>query len=344
MALNTPNNMVLRVPDKKIVIASSFEGVVNNGAKECGVVSLAAYERMVNDGRLEGLHSFAKEDPETVMKAFIFLRPMVAVAEDYLTVLMLIARNMATSTAIAKGNIRTEKYTKDAIAHFQSEFAHIKELTKDQRAEFKKEFYIERKSRQDADYRAWLGLQEPYAETLEQLRILNPLKTFDAKTGALTGGFVLYYVTSKDEASAFQLCTVYGELGIFKPGELGGTSILQPGENWADVFESMRTCLIKREHIIGKETVPDVDKVEQMRIAAEERAQVPRKQVWRLQDRYDPEEIGALKAAGFDHQFIVTGGYAFLDDYDKARAAGVPVVERSRMAQTLSDYAKEKGF
>ncbi len=341
------------VPQKKVVIASSFEGVVNNGAKECGVVSLAAYEQMVKGGRLKNQRSFAKEDQQTVMKAFLALRPLVAVAGDYLTVLMLIRNHMATATAMVNGNGRSEQYKKESVAHFQKEFEIIKDRTKDQRAEFNKEFYAERKARQTADYNGWLALQEPFAETIEQFRQLNELKSFSVDnlirgqfegfvSHYQSGGFKLYYVTSKDEASTYQLCTVYGEFGRFKPGEVSDR-ILTPGDDWASFFESLKTCLIHRDCIVGKETVENVDKLVQMQMVAKKEG-VPPAQVWRLQDRFDKDEIETLKAAGFEHQFIVTGGYAFPTDYDQARSHGVAVIERGKMASQLAAYAQAGGF
>jgi hypothetical protein len=71
---------------------------------------------------------------------------------------------------------------------------------------------------------------------------------------------------------------------------------------------------------------------------------VPPAQVWRLQDRFDKEEIETLRAAGFEHQFIVTGGYAFPTDYAEARRNGVMVIERNKLASELAAYAEARGF
>lgn len=79
-------------------------------------------------------------------------------------------------------------------------------------------------------------------------------------------------------------------------------------------------------------------------IMAAEKEGIPRSQVLRVQDRFDETEIRELRQAGFEHQFIVKGGYAFPSDYEKARKGGIPVFERHDMARFLSEFAREKGF
>ena len=329
--------MAFYVPQKKIVIASSFEGVVNNGAKECGVVSLAAYRKMVKEGHIKDTDALLKHSENWIMATFLALRPLVAVAEDYLTVMQIIGRLYPDQTR------RLVEDRDVSMVKFVGEmFEYIKSQTAKERAIFKTEFYAERKNRQESNYKAWLNLQKPFSETIEQFRKLNELKMFDEKTAVQTSGFKLYYVTSKDEASTYQLCTVYGEFGRFQPGEVSD-SIFTPGEDYAALFESMKTCLIRRDCIIGKETVENVDKLVQMKMVAEKENISPA-QVWRLQDRYDKNEFETLKTAGFTHQFVVTGGYAFPTDYANARDDGIVVVERGLMAQTLSDYARENGL
>ena len=283
----------LYIPDKKYVIASSFEGIINNDARECGAVSLSVWERMVASGRLKGYASFEGYDSKLVMKEFLFLRPLVAVAEDYLTVLMLIQNYKTTVKNIVRNPWYGPRFMKEVIAHFKDEFERVKFGTLEQRAEFKDGFKSERRSRQVSHYRDWLGLQYPYVESLAQFRKLSPLKKFDPVGGEMTGGFLLYYVTSKDEFSTWGLCNYYGELEFFTKNELTDPNLFRSGENLAEYFNSMKNCLITREHIIGVETVPDADKVKQMTLVAE-RENIPHKQVIRLQDRYDlwEREIG----------------------------------------------------
>lgn len=342
------NMAQLYIPMKKIAIASSFEGVVNNGAKECGFVSFNAQQRMMAAGRMpanvKGFFGRSIEPDEfraqpeirdsVVMRAFLLLRPLVAVAADYLALLEAIELNSERAKRLVSAR-RT-----DDFQFFIGRVNETKEnMPKETAAAFKEAFYAEREMRKKNDYGKWLALQEPFMETIAQLRELALLRTY--KQNEVKSGFVLYYVTSKDEQSTFELCNIYGELGHFRPGEVGKP--LDPAENWASVFSQMQTCLIRRENIVGLETVQTADKVSQMDAVAQ-KAEVGRKNVWRVNDRYDEAEIAELKVAGFEHNFIVTGGYAFPQDYEIARQNGIPVLEREHMAEQLATYAQEKGF
>ena len=340
------SNQMLYTPNKKIVIASSFEGVVNNGATECAFVAINTVRRMVARGympfhgrdrarvkqySIDTFKSF-KDLPQT--QAFLRLRPLVAVAGDYLTVLQIVADNEDDAKQLVDG-----VHVESNINFFSREFEVQKKKSSKEREIFGKEFYVVRKETQDKDYKAWLSLQEPFPHTIEQLRILNSLK--NAQDNDFSG-FVLYYVTSKDEASTYQLCNVYGELNIFKNGEISEVKF-KPGVDYAKWFENLKTCMISEERIIGKNNVVDADKIKQM-IMVSDKENVPREQVFRVQDRYDENEIETLKQEGFRHHLIVNGGYAFPLDYAKAQKAGIPVIERADMAKSLSEYAKNNGF
>jgi len=339
-------NRQLYIPNRKIIVASSFEGVVNNGAKECLFVSLNTYDKMLHDKSLHGrsilLGSLTPQEfrsskavrDSKILETFLKLRPLVAVAEDYLNVLQIAVEYPDLGARIARGDAA-------AIQFAEGEFEALKASTTKQREVFKKEFYVERKKQQDASYKEWLALQEPYADTLEQLRILSSLKK-EAGTRDFSG-FTLYYVTSKDEATTYQLCTVYGEFNLFKDGEVKPSIGFDKEKSWPAYFQSLQTCLITQERIIGKDKVEKADKVKQMALAAAQE-NIPNGQVFRVNDRYDAEEFSALKAAGFVHNFVVTGGYAFQQDYDKAQKAGIRVVEKNRLAETLSEYASKLGF
>jgi hypothetical protein len=336
----------LCIPNKKIVIASSFEGVFNNGAKECAFVSINAFNKMAANKALSSKGFFGqrilepdefrgkKVSDSVEVKAFLALRPLVAVAEDYLTVLLLIDRYPGGAAHI------TREMSETNVSFFTANFNDLKGRMQAERTAFKSAFYQERKARQEKDYRSWLALQEPYPETLEQLRILNALK--DSQPGSKVNGFFLYYVTSKDEQSTLDLCKVYAQFG-----QMGTTEILDAipqNTDWQAYLRSLQTCLISPERIIGITKVPGGDKLRQMStIFGLENMNDPA-QVWRINDRYDEEEIASLKGAGFVHYFVSTGGYAFPEDYEKARRNGIPVIERSHLADSLSDYAAENGF
>jgi hypothetical protein len=337
------------IPQKKVVVASSFEGVLNNGAMECAFTSLNAFNKIARKGaiRSDGFFGQGIMEPDEfrqlnlpgsmLVKAFLALRPLVAVAEDYLTVLMLIeahggaAREVVTNTS------------KEGVEFFTEAFKRLKGTTAEARAAFRTAFYEERKACQEKSYPSWLALQEPYPETLDQLRLLNALK--DGPAGASNGvnGFFLYYVTSKDEASTLQLCNVYASLGSMKATEVSAAAISAAG-GWPAYVASLKTCLISPDRIIGIQKVAGGDKLRQMQmILAQENIDDPAR-IWRVNDRYDEAEIASLKSGGFVHYFISAGGYAFPHDYETARQNGIPVIERARLAEELSQYAEQKGF
>ena len=85
----------LYIPKTKIVVASSFEGIVNDGAPECGLTSFNAYQQMEEGkgryfGRVVEPADFHEINDSKEMRAFLALRPVVELAEDYLTVIELI--------------------------------------------------------------------------------------------------------------------------------------------------------------------------------------------------------------------------------------------------------------
>jgi hypothetical protein len=339
----------LYVPKKKIAIASSFEGVVNNGATECAFVAMNAMQRMIGNKQLPGFYGYFfnqytidefksnKVKNSEVVQAFLKLRPLVAVASDYLTVLQVIEIKSEKAFNIIKKDRPIDQINSD-IEYLTRYFSSTKSAFSGEREIFDKVFYEVRKETQK-DYGAWLSLQEPFPHTIEQMRILNSLKSAQGKDFA---GFVMYYVTSKDEASTYQLCNVYGELNLFKNGEISDVKF-NPEVEYAKWFESLKTCLISEDRIIGKNKVEKADKVKQMVMVAE-KENIPRNQVLRVQDRFDEKEIAELKQAGFEHHLIVKGGYAFPSDYEKAQKAGIPVFEREKMAEFISEFAREKGF
>lgn len=328
------------MPQKKIAVASSFEGVVNNGARECALVSFNAYHRLLEKKQVCG-HRFmdvmepdrfnreAKRD--AVVNAFLNLRPLVAVAEDYLTVIQIISLNLQHLPSLQV------REAEEVFRFFKKEFESAKQATPDSRAAFKEAFYAERKRLQEADYGKWLSLQQPYEDTVQQLRILAKLRALGAD-GKVSNGFALYYVTTKDAKSTWELCTVYGKLGSLEAGEVSD-GIKAGTMDWPGYLAQLSTCLIKKDHILAKENGSQPEKMK----AISDAEGIPPGLVWRLNDRYDEKEAAELKAGGFPY-FVVTGGYAFPWDYEKARSAGITVIKRERLAESLSSIAKEKGI
>lgn len=318
--------MTIYVPDRKIALASSFEGVVNDGVRECALTSVNAYERMhpgATYGRIVEPQDYSSVQDSTLIRAFLLLRPLVEVAEDYHTVIDVILRNPRLAHRLVQNPEDERLYDV-----FGPAFEKRKAETAEERRVFGAkggEFYQERKRMQDADYEAWLGVQAPYPESIAQLREL--VKTQRARRGVIQSGFVPYFGTSKDEASTWELCRYYSRTGRLEPRDVG---------------DMVAECVIHPSRIIGKETT--TDKLKQMVIIGG-LEDVPKNQVWRLNDRYDPAQQEQLHADGFNHQFFVTGGYAFPHEVRRAREdRNLVVVNRQNMAEELAAFAKGHGF
>ncbi|MFH1222054.1 MAG: hypothetical protein V1492_03140 [Candidatus Micrarchaeota archaeon] len=354
-------------PQKKIVVALSFEGVLNNGVKECAFVSLNAYKRMIDNGQIRSVitkggffrkilepDEFIKNPvnplkpaikDSAIVAAFVALRPLVAVAEDYYTVLQVI--NVNHEMAVLLGSPKNI----DVYRYFIDKFEALKswQSTAEERQIFKKEFYAERERIKQVSYEKWLSLQEPYKETIEQLRALA--KTREFESGELARGFELYYLSAKDEGSIKELCNFYTKFGHLLDIEVGqerGAAGI--GENVqvevlrAEFLQRLSNCIVHPDHIIGLKKNPGGDKLLGMKGITEEQG-VPPAQVWNVNDRLEkPEEIKRLKDAGFVNQFILTGGYAFPWEYDEAPRYGVHVLQRPHMAVILSTIAGLAGF
>ena len=79
-------------------------------------------------------------------------------------------------------------------------------------------------------------------------------------------------------------------------------------------------------------------------VILEEKEFISPEKVWRINDRYDAEQQEQLRKAGYAHQFIVTGGYCFPHDYERAEREGITVLDRPGLAKALGKYAQEHGF
>ncbi|MFH0837461.1 MAG: hypothetical protein V1870_04990 [Candidatus Aenigmatarchaeota archaeon] len=315
------------IPKNVVVIASSFEGIVNDGATECALTSLNAYHNQNPDAFL-GRKIDSKEFSEnyigsTEVKAFLALRPMVAVAEDYHTVLEMIRQNQEKASMLVDDKNNVELYS-----FFEEEFKRIKERTKEERDVFGKAkegfFYKERKALQEADYDAWNNTQKPYDDTLPQFRLL--VDTQQWMEGLPIRGFYPRFATSKDEDSTHKLCILYTKVQKLEPGDTEGNR-----------------CLIPRDGIIGIETVPSKKKSEQLAVLAN-RFGIPRDQVWRLNDRYDINEQEELKNAGFENQFFLPG-YTTPHEIEKVKTDSmIRLLDRNNFAKQLSDFAEKLGL
>ncbi len=310
----------------RIAIASSFEGVVNDGARECALVALNAYHNQDHKAFYGEKLSAAEFNERCVysplVKAFLALRPLAEVAEDYRTILDLI--KMYQSKAL---NLVSDPGDAPAYALLEERFNKLKQRTAAQRNEFGKGkeslFYKERAALQ-RDYDSWLSLQSPFEDTLPQFRLLVDTQTWDGDNAV--SGFFPRFATSKDEASTYALCNFYAKVRKLDPADVEGMK-----------------CLIPRDGIIGMETVPSRNKVEQLAVIVD-RLEVPRSQVWRINDRYDQGQQEELYDAGFTYQFFLPG-YAAPSEIERAKGDKmVRILERKRFAEQLAAYAEEWGF
>jgi len=318
-------------PKFKIVLASSFEGIINNGVYECALTSFNAYQNMP-----EGKNKFFRKSIEpkefSVIKnskeieAFLRLRPLVEIAEDYLTVIELIEKYPRLIDEMLQ-NPKEESSYLPLIEKFEE----IKSESPERRKRFKEEFYRERERMQKRDYENWLNLQEPFSDTIAEFRTLvNTQKRINGRDSysSIISGFVPWFSTSKDETSTYNLCSFYTKVMKLYP---------------TDVAENGKfTCMISRDRIIGLEHTRD--KVEQLKTIAK-KENIPRAQVWRINDRYDPKQQIQLRDEGFAYQFLLKGGYVFPHDIKKAENdPTIIILERKNFAKTLGEFAKKWGF
>ncbi len=318
LAYNVPDKPEIYRPKVTIPVASSFEGVVNDGAPECGLVSWNAYPNFF--GHRYETDAFGYLRAQEAFKAFLKLRPLVEVASDYMAILKMINKYERQARELAKHGAPQEAYR-----FFINNFVDTAvEIGAEQLAGFDRRFYAERKRLQNFDYDAWLGLQSLMPGSMEQFRLLHDTAEYESPESVrVTRGFVPWFATAKDEESTHALCLFYSTSGALKPQDVTG-----------------ERCVMPRKRIIGKERTRV--KNEQLKRIAEEE-DVRREQVFYVNDRFDREHA-ELREAGFPHQFIVTGGYAFPWEYDEAQQAGIVVVKREELAYSLGEYAKEKGF
>lgn len=327
--------MAVYKPKVKIAIASSFEGIVNDGAPECALTSFNAYHNMEPRaffGRRLTSREFSSEyRGHPWVRAFLAVRPMVEVAEDYGTVLdvMLHPAGRIYAERLAENPHDTRAYL-----GFEELFNKLKERT-DWRTAFgtgkQSHFYKERTALKQADLDGWRKTQEPFDDVLPQFRALIDTQTRipDAPHAyaAVSAGFAPWFATSKDEASTFDLCMFYAKILRLDPSDIGE--------------DGTQVCMITRDRIIGLEHTRD--KAEQMKIISKEEG-IHMGQVWRLNDRYDPKQQEKLYEEGVVYQFLLPG-YAAQHEIEKSRKDKfVRLLDRRHFAEQLAAYAEQWFF
>ena len=313
----------LYVPRGKIALASSFEGIVNDGARECGLVSLNACMNLGDIGCEIYDHEISPQEfnkavvDEKTMQAFLKFRPLVEVAEDYLTVLQTIMLYPGKADELLN-----KPDNPDAYRFLEDEFNKLRGTTGDERDAFNKAFYDERDRLMADDFDAWLSTQQPYKGSIEGFRELA--KTQKAEDGRIVSGFVPWFATSKDFETTSALCNIYSELIGLPDDDAHG-------------------CPISMDRIISKEITKD--KLDQMFFIMGAEQINDKNRVWRFNDRYDTGQQNQLSDEGFKNQFIITGGYAAPHNIQEAREDElVTVIERKGFHKQLANYAKENDF
>jgi hypothetical protein len=316
------------IPNVNIVLACSFEGYLNNGQDECGGTSYNIHVKNGGEKLLEVEEVTPKKylDDDSIRKkpAFEFfrlMRPFVEVAEDYFTVWSIFQEQPGNAAKLLANPDDKELYLS------------FGQMISDRRAsvkgtELKTQFYDERKRLKELDPFAWNDFNDPFPEA--KIELLKLVETQERENGNIKRGFIPGIATSKDEKSIKELC-VYWE----QTGKMARMPMEQDGG---------RKCVILENHIIGMETVPSRDKVEELVVLAK-RADVSHDRVWRINDRMDKKQQKDLLEAGFVHQFVIKGGYASEHHLQEAENDDMVIVlEKENHAQTLGQYAKDWGL
>ncbi|GEM_PF-1345197 len=322
-------------PNTKIVVALSFEGFLNDGVTECGLTSSNAWNAVEPGRYLFGVVPVEAEDVDLVrgtreMKAFHLLRPLVEVAADYLNVMRVIeAHPDLVDTMLANPSPETFD---PLVERFKADVTTTEEARERFGAKKVGAFYAERTRAQERNYDAWQATQAPFMDAVEELRLMRGTWTFEGSTlegnpfGEVVAGLVPVFATSKDEKSTLQLCKTYSNRAALEVGEVG---------------EEVG-CILGPRKIIGSETT--TDKVKQLSEFSR-RENVPYGNVWRVNDRFDQKQQGALAKAGFAYQFFVKGGYAFPHEAKQAEGdSHLVVVPRKGLAVALGNYARQCNF
>lgn len=336
-------------PKSKVAVASSFEGIVNNGAPECALVSFNAYQQMPEGkgkffGKVIEADEFSNIRNDRYVQAFLALRPDVTIAEDYGTVLQVLEG--ASDSEI--NQMLNHPDDEDSYRALRDKFDELKGQTADFRATFgsrdelagggKSAFYKERARLQEKDINAWMATQEPYEDAIGQFRLMIGTQEMDGNAPdayqAVISGFVPWFATSKDVSSTYLLCKIYSQTG-----KLAADDIAKDGT---------KVCVISMDRIVGREQFPDEKnklqlRIKQLRYVAEKEG-LRHTDVWRVEDRYDPKEQQALRDEGFPIQFIVPG-YIYPFDLAKAKKnPNVALLGRGNFGFDIAEYARRAQY
>ncbi len=321
-------------PKVPIIVASSTEGVVWDGAKECYLVAHNAALKNLDDYKVLEPFDHIIEPEEFVKNkegflkteyfdAALKLRPLVKKAWHYFLVLDMIRKHPKWVE-----DILSKPEDEKAYLGFIKEFSELKASTSPERQEFlDRIFYDERRRMKTTNMFAWLELYEPIGNRWEEFGKLAETKKLD-EDGNVISGFIPAFATSKDEGSSHELCVHFVR-----------TQKLDK-RHYSD--KNTHVCTVPRNLIVGKDRVPSRRKTDQLDMLREI-MKVPKTQVWNLNDMYSHRELEELWGEKYRFNFLLPG-YVFPFDIEKARNDPLVTVLGENFAEQLGEVAKEIGF
>lgn len=320
-------------PKSKILIASSTEGVVWDGAKECYLVTHnAALKDINNYKRAEPFDHVIEpkeftENKEEFLKTKYFdaalkLRPLVKKAWHYFLVFDMIGRNPNWVEDILE-NPESEK----AYLSFIKEFKELKASTPEAVHKKMDEIFYAERDRMKIDHHFdWLELYEPIGNRWEEFGKLAETKKSEG--GEIVSGFIPAFATAKDEDSGNIVCVHFVK-----------TKKLDK-KHYSD--GNAHACTIQRDLIVGKDRVPSRRKVDQLDMLGKITG-IPKTQVWNLNDMYSHEELEGLWKEDYRFNFLLPG-YIFPFDVEKAKNDTLVTVLGENFAKQLGKKAEDIGF
>jgi|GEM_PF-3509740 len=320
-------------PKSKIVIASSTEGVVWDGAKECYLVTHnAALKNLSNYKRAEPFDHVIEpkeftENKEEFLKtkyldAALKLRPLVKKAWHYFLVFDMINKNPDWTEDILENPENENSYL-----GFINKFKELKALTPEKMQKKADDlFYDERKRMKRDHHFDWLELYEPIGNRWEEFGKLAETKK--SEKGEIVSGFIPAFATAKDEDTSHIVCVHFVK-----------TEKLDK-RHYSD--EKAYACTVQRDLIVGKDRVPSRRKVDQLGMLGKITG-VPKTQVWNLNDMYGREELEGLWGENYRFNFLLPG-YIFPFDVEKAKNDPLVTVLEENFAEQLGKKAEDIGF
>jgi hypothetical protein len=351
----------------KIALCPGVEGVWNDGAYECFAATVTAmqdmpgYKGMLKDyGITEKIppnewkslkDSGFEGNPELgkIWKLFREERPKVKVAEDYLYTFLIAHNEPEVIECFLK-----DPSNREAYEPFEQAFEDTARKNLAEGIELGDLFYNIKKGTgrrwlQQQDYFDWQDLNEPMKDALREFR-----KIVDAsrKEGGESGGYSIWFVTTKGEGDSFSLCDAYRRLGLMGEDEYTETG--------------GRVCMVSRDRIIGRETLDNIKKdalrergmekttpefekefkenVTAYQLMVVQRGMdIPFSQILKIDDRIDSKQMEQIYSKG-SRQLCVPYGYAFPWQTEEAKKNPFVNVLTENTAAEIGELVREWGY